>query len=53
MDPVTMTYYGVICGGLAVVSPRLSPAAVRVVFGLVVGLLAAAVLPALRQATGL
>ena len=53
MDPVTLVYYGAICGCLSLVSPRLSPWFVRAVAGVVVGLAAAAALPALRGALGL
>jgi hypothetical protein len=53
MDPVTLAYYGAICGCLSLVSPRLSPWIVRAGAGIGVGLLAAAALPALRQALGL
>ena len=53
MDPVTMTYYAVICGSLGALSPRVTPGALRIVLGIVVGLAAAALLPVLRRATGL
>ena len=53
MDPVTMTYYGIICGCVGMVSPRVSPGALRFVLGVAVGLVAAALLPALRRAAGL
>ncbi|MFO1141212.1 MAG: hypothetical protein U1E59_02290 [Amaricoccus sp.] len=53
MDPVTMTYYALICGGLGYVSPHVSPSFMRVVLGAVVGLVAAAALPVLRRLAGL
>jgi hypothetical protein len=53
MDPVTLVYYGTVCGLLAVVAPRVSPAVLRVVAGIAVGLVAAGVLPLLRRAFGL
>jgi hypothetical protein len=53
MDPVSLTYYAIVCGCLAVASPRLNPLAVRVIVGVAVGLLAAVLLPVLRRATGL
>ena len=52
MDPVTMTYYGAICGMLALAGPRLSPVAVRFLAGAAVGLVAAWALPHLRQMLG-
>ena len=53
MDPVTLAYYGAICGCLSLVSPRLSPWIVRGAAGVIVGLAAGAALPPLRQALGL
>jgi hypothetical protein len=53
MDPVTMVYYSVICGCLGYGSPRVSPGILRVVLGVAVGMVAAALLPMLRRATGL
>ena len=53
MDPVTLVYYGAICGLLAVASPRLTPVAVRLLAGIVIGLVAAGVLPVLRAVLGL
>ena len=52
MDPVTLAYYGAICGCLSLVSPRIRPGALRVVLGIVVGLAAAALLPILRATFG-
>jgi hypothetical protein len=53
MDVMTLVYYGTICGLLAVAAPRLTPAAVRLVAGIVVGLVAAGALPSLRGVLGL
>lgn len=53
MDPVTMVFYGVICGGLAVASPVLRKPWLRVVVGILVGVLAASALPFLRKLFGL
>jgi hypothetical protein len=53
MDPVTLAYYGVICGCLSLVSPRIGSGLARLAIGLAVGLAAAAVLPPLRRALGL
>jgi hypothetical protein len=47
-----MIYYGCICGALAVLGPRVGGGVPRFLLGVAVGLTAAAVLPALRQATG-
>ena len=52
MDLVTMTYYGAICGMLALAGPRLSPVAFRFLAGVAVGLVAAWALPHLRQMLG-
>jgi hypothetical protein len=53
MDPVTLAYYGIVCGCLSLVSARISPAVVRFLVGVGVGLIAAMALPPLRQALGL
>jgi hypothetical protein len=53
LDPVSMTYYAIVCGGLALASPLLNPVIVRLVAGAIVGVIAALVLPALRYAAGL
>ena len=50
MDPVTLVYYGAVCGMLAVASPRLNPAVIRLAAGVAVGLVAAGGLPLLRRA---
>ncbi len=53
MDAVTLTYYGLVCGLLSLASPRLTRGGLRFAVGVVVGLVAAGVLPALRHAAGL
>ena len=53
MDPVTMVFYGVTCGTLAVASPRVPQPWLRVVVGIVIGAVAAACLPVLRQRLGI
>lgn len=53
MDPVTLTYYGAICGLLSLAAPRFGHGLRRFALGIAVGLLAAAALPALRRALGL
>lgn len=52
MDPVTMGYYAAVCAALGLGAGRLRSAVLRVALGVVVGLLAAAVLPGLRAALG-
>ena len=52
-DPVTSTYYAIVCGCLAWASPLLSPLIVRLASGAIVGVIAALALPVLRHATGL
>ncbi|CAG1003068.1 hypothetical protein RHIZO_02986 [Rhizobiaceae bacterium] len=52
MDPVTLTFYGIVCGLLAGFVPQ-SSRAVRIAIGVGVGLVAAALLPPLRAALGL
>ena len=53
MDPVTLTYYGAICGLLSLAAPRVGSGLLRFALGIAVGLLAAAALPVLRRALGL
>jgi hypothetical protein len=53
MDPVTMTYYGVICGALAFWSSWLESRWARFGIGIAVGLAAAAILPLARRTIGL
>ena len=45
MDPVNLTYYAVVCGGLAAYSPTLSNRIVRLAMGFGVGALSAMLLP--------
>ena len=53
MDPVTMTYYATICALLGLGAGRLSSALIRILLGVTVGLIAAALLPYLRANLGL
>lgn len=48
MDPVTLTYYALICGLLSVAAPYLGNRLVRLAVGVLVGLVAAALLPLAR-----
>ncbi len=52
-DPVTLFYYAIICGCLALASPRLRTMRTRLAAGLIVGVLAALLLPVLRGVIGL
>lgn len=52
MDPVTMTYYATVCAALSAGSGRLPNVALRVLAGVLVGLIAAALLPSFRALTG-
>ena len=54
MDPVSLTYYAIVCGCLAVaVAAAQSAGVVRIIVGVAVGLSPALLLPVLRRATGL
>lgn len=53
MDPVAIIFYAIICAGLSLASPRMGRPFVRLAIGAAVGIVAAAVLPALRAAIGL
>lgn len=45
MDPITLTFYAVVCGTLSAVAPRMPRLPVRLAIGAVVGLVAASLLP--------
>ena len=49
MDPVAMTFYGAICGVLALASPWAENRWTRFGIGVAVGLVAALILPAVRR----
>ncbi len=49
MDPVTLAYYGLICGVLGLAAPRWRRPGTRFLIGILVGLVAAGLLPAIRQ----
>ena len=53
MDPVNLAFYGLVCGTLAAFSPSLGSRVMRAVVGVVVGLIAAGLLPVLRGVAGL
>ena len=52
MDPVNLTYYAVVCGGLAAYSPTLANRIVRLVMGFGVGALSAFLLPTVHRLLG-
>ncbi|MEW9615324.1 hypothetical protein AB3G45_15980 [Shinella sp. S4-D37] len=52
MDPVNLTYYAVVCGGLAAYSPTLTNRIVRLVLGFGVGALSATLLPVVHFVLG-
>jgi hypothetical protein len=45
MDPVNLTYYAVVCGGLAAYAPSVRNVAIRTVVGLSLGGFSAMMLP--------
>ncbi len=53
MDPTNLTFYAVVCGTLAAVSPRVDALWVRAAMGIVIGLIASATLPYLKGFLGL
>ncbi len=53
MDPITMTYYASVCAALGYGAGRINRAALRIATGVIVGLIAAALLPGLRAALGI
>lgn len=52
MDLVSLVYYAIICGLLCWAGPRIGGPVLRVLAGVLVGVLAAAVLPALKAGLG-
>ena len=52
-DPVTMVFYGTICGVLALASPVVESRWTRFGVGIVVGLAAAFILPLVRRVAGI
>lgn len=53
MDPVNLVFYAAVCGTLAAVAPQGKSRVIRGVFGIVVGLFAAGILPFLKGLLGL
>ena len=52
MDIMTLLFYGIVCGILAGLSPKIGEAPVRVAIGVAVGIAAAGLLPQLRAVIG-
>lgn len=48
MDPISLSYYAAVCGLLSLFAPRFGGYLPRLAIGILVGLVAAGVLPALR-----
>ncbi len=48
MDILTLTFYGIVCGILAHMSPTMKNTLIRVAIGVSTGLLAAVILPLIR-----
>ena len=53
MDPVTMTYYAAVCAALGLGAGGVHSSVLRVALGVMVGLVAAALLPSVRGFLGL
>lgn len=53
MDPVALVFYAIVCACLGLAGPRLGAPLARLGIGAAVGIVAAAVLPALRGMIGL
>ncbi len=52
MDPIALVFYAVICGLLSLFAPSLGGMLPRLALGAVVGIVAAALLPALKALIG-
>ena len=50
MDPITIAFYAVVCGCLSAVAPKLPRLPIRLGVGAGVGILAATVLPLIKDA---
>ena len=49
MDPITLGFYAVVCGLLSAAAPRVPKLPIRLALGAAVGLIAATVLPWLKN----
>ena len=52
-DGITIAYYAVVCGALAVLAPRVRSGLQRIILGAGVGVIAATLFPTLRGMTGM
>lgn len=52
MDITALVYYGLVCGGLGWAGPRLGAPLLRFGIGVVVGIVAVSLLPAVRALLG-
>ena len=52
MDPLSISFYAVVCGGLSAVAPVLGGILPRLLLGAVVGVVAAIVLPIVQAGMG-
>ena len=52
-DPVSLVFYGLVCGALAAFAPSFGTGPRRALIGALVGIVAAILLPVLRSASGL
>ncbi|KUF12768.1 hypothetical protein [Pseudoponticoccus marisrubri] len=53
MDPISLGYYALVCGLLGLAGPRLGRAPIRLGIGALVGVVAVAILPQIKQLLGL
>ncbi|WP_424928811.1 hypothetical protein [Amaricoccus tamworthensis] len=53
MDPVTLAYYGLVCGLVSMFAPFVRTRGARFATGIFIGLVAAAFLPSIRQYLGI
>ena len=51
MEPISLAFYAIVCGVLSVVAPNLGGFLPRLIVGAGVGIVAAIVLPIIRQLT--
>ena len=52
MDIVALAFYALVCGVLSIAAPQFGSPAKRMAVGAAVGIVAAAILPLLREAIG-
>lgn len=52
MDPISISFYAIICGVLSMGAPNLGGTIMRLGIGAVVGIVAAVILPLIRSTIG-